>query len=386
MWNIVFVGDEQAPQVTWRSDPYTVVKSTPVIREKPYLTFENGNYAVQVPTLKSNVAGTSWSRSDSLDSVNAIPISDFYIAKAGKDNADSLNTALGQRKHLILTPGIYHLDRSLDVAHTGTVILGLGMATLIPDNGTSAITIADVDGVSVTGLIFDAGPHQDFPLLVVGPTGSNTTDHCNNPTALFDLCCRVGGATVGSTQTCFVVNSSDVIMDNVWIWRADHGRPGTVEWDVNPAETGLVVNGNNVIAYGLFVEHFQGFQTIWNGDGGQVYFYQSELPYDPPYQGSWQQGQGPGETPVNGFASYKVADTVNTHTAQGLGVYCNFTKAKVWCDNAIEAPTKDGVKLSHMVTVWLDGKEKEKDASGINHVFNRLGDKVTGPVTLKATL
>jgi hypothetical protein len=361
---MVFVGDEQPPSGSWPNDPYTVVDKTPVIREKPYLVFEkNSNYAVQVPSLKKDSMGTSWSNTTS--SANTLPISQFYIAKAGTDTADLLNDALDQGYHLILTPGIYHLAKSLNVSYANTVVLGLGMATLIPDNGTAAIVIDDVDGVSVSGIIFDAGPHQTSPLLVVGPTANNL-DHSANPTALFDLSCRVGGAVAGSTQNCFTINSNNVILDNIWIWRADHGNDNTVGWTTNPAENGLTVNGQNVIAYGLFVEHFQGFQTLWNGNGGQVYFYQSEIPYDVPDQGSWQQLNG-----EKGYPSYKVSDQVTTHTAKGLGIYCDFHN-KVQLDNAIQTPETAGIQMNHMVTNWLDGVP----GSSINHIINGTGGAV----------
>jgi hypothetical protein len=276
---MVFIGDVNPPSDTWPDKPFTVVDRTPAIREKPYLIIRNtGDYAVQVPGLKGNVQGTS----SAGDPVNTLDISLFYISKPDIDTADSLNAALSSGKHLILTPGIYHLNKSLNVKNAGTVILGLGMATLVPGNGNSAIVIDDVDGVSVCGIIVDACPTQRAPVVVVGGVGSNA-DHTSNPTTLFDVSCRVGGAIEGSTQNCVTINSNNVIMDNIWIWRADHGRNGTVGWDVNPAENGLVVNGNNVIAYGLFVEHFQGFQTLWNGNGGQVYFYQSEIVSSPTF-------------------------------------------------------------------------------------------------------
>ncbi len=54
--------------------------------------------------------------------------------------------------------------------------------------------------------------------------------------------------------------------------------------DTNTSANGLVVNGNDVIAYGLFVEHHQQCQVVWNGNRGRTYFYQSEIPYDPPSQ------------------------------------------------------------------------------------------------------
>ena len=75
----------------------------------------------------------------------------------------------------------------------------------------------------------------------------------------------------------------------MWIWRADHGNGGTVGWTTNTAANGLVVNGNNVTMYGLFVEHYQQYQVIWNGNGGRTYFFQNEIPYDVPNQASLDQ-------------------------------------------------------------------------------------------------
>lgn len=368
-WNMVFVGDDvpngsikldnnSPPEIKWPDKPFTVVPQTPVIREKPYLIFDNGDYAVQVPGLISNAKGASWP--NPTVKASTIPISQFYIAKAETDNAETLNDALSEGYHLILTPGIYHLTKGLHIRYADTVILGLGMATLIPVNGTSAITIEDVDGVSICGILFDAGPCQIAPLLVAGPVGS-TANHSRNPTALFDLSSRIGGAAVGSTQNCFTINSNDVIIDNIWLWRADHGKKDTVGWNVNPADNGLTVNGNRVKAYGLFVEHFQGYQTLWNGEEGEVYFYQSEIPYDVPDQWSWARPF----SGLKGFPAYKVSDGVKQHTAQGLGVYCNFDNP-VQLDNAIETPVGDKIKMNHMVTRFLSGAP----GSSINYVIN----------------
>ena len=78
---------------------------------------------------------------------------------------------------------------------------------------------------------------------------------------------------------------NDTIIDHTWIWRADHGTG--VGWDSNLSDNGLVVNGDHVTTYGLFVEHHQQFQVLWNGNYGRTYFYQSEIPYDPPDQASY---------------------------------------------------------------------------------------------------
>jgi hypothetical protein len=374
LWNMVFVGDEigaLTPAGSWPSKAYTVVDKTPVIREKPYLVMDsNGNYTMQVPQLKKDSQGTGWAGTTS-DAATTLPINQFYIAKSTTDTAESLNTALQQGYHLILTPGVYHLDCSLNVVYADTVVLGLGMATLTPDRGTPALTIADVDGVSISGILFDAGPQQSSSLLLAGLSISNV-DHSANPTVLYDLSCRVGGATASaSAQNCFTINVNNLILDNVWLWRADHGKDphgNDVGWNINPADNGLTVNGQCVTAYGLFVEHFKGFQTLWNGNDGSVYFYQSEIPYDVPSQGEWQQKN------VNekGYPSYKVSCEVTRHTAQGLGVYSNFLTKDIQLDNAIETPVTPGIQMQHMVTIWLNGAK----GTSINHVINGTGDAV----------
>jgi hypothetical protein len=109
-----------------------------------------------------------------------------------------------------------------------------------------------------------------------------------------------------------------------------------------------VVNGDDVTVYGLFVEHHQQFQVLWKGNGGRTYFYQSEIPYDPPDQLSYSSAPG-----TNGWASYKVADSVASHEAWGLGIYSVFIQPSVVLSRAIEVPRKPGIRFHHMITVAL---------------------------------
>jgi hypothetical protein len=160
------------------------------------------------------------------------------------------------------------------------------------------------------------------------------------------------------------INSDDVFIDNAWLWRADHGTG--VGWGINVANNGLIVNGANVTAYGLFVEHFEQYQTLWNGEGGKVYFYQSEIPYDVPSQGVWTPGGG-----VNGYASFKVAENVATFEGSGMGIYCYFDN-NVVLDNAVESPTASGVIFEHIVTQWFQNAPD----SAINHIINGTGPAV----------
>ncbi|HMG53579.1 MAG TPA: sialidase [Kofleriaceae bacterium] len=359
VWNMVFVGiPNNLPGGTWPTTPNTFINPTPVSREKPFLTFDGAHYAVFVPSLRTNTNGITWGAGQTPGT--SIPIEQFFIARAGVDNAATINAALAQGKHLLLAPGIYDLTDTIRVTNPNTVVLGLGFATLHPTNGVIAMSVADVDGVKLGGVLFDAGSVNSPVLLQVGAPGS-TASHAGNPTSLHDVFARVGGAGPGKATVSLQINSSNVIVDHTWLWRADHGSG--VGWTVNTAANGLVVNGANVTIYGLFVEHFQQFQVLWNGNGGKVYFYQSEIPYDPPDQGSWRSAAG-----VNGWASYKVADSVTSHEAWGLGIYSVFTNPNVFLSRSVEIPNTANVRFHHLTTVNLTNN------GGISRVINNTGD------------
>jgi hypothetical protein len=367
-YNLVFVGDVNPPAESWPSSPVGVIATTPLVREKPYLYVDSsGSYFVRVPAPTIHSVGHSWATGAAPGT--SLPIDRFYIANPITDTALSMNNALAAGKHLLLTPGIYHLETSLKVSLAGTIVLGLGFATLIPDNGTDIIDVDDVGDVVLAGLLLEAGPSSSPTLLQIGPTGSSA-DHSSAPILLSDVHCRVGGADPGRAARCVILNSRDVILDNVWLWRADHGTG--VGWLANTSINGLVVNGDYVTAYGLFVEHFQHYQTLWNGEHGAVYFYQSEMPYDPPADSpqSWATST------ELGYPSYKVASGVMNHTALGLGVYANFDNA-VTAENAIEAPT--AAVMHHMVTVSLG-----THTGFIRHIINGNGATVPSGNVYKA--
>jgi hypothetical protein len=290
-------------------------------------------------------------------------LDDFYLVKPGIDNAESINAALVRGKDLLVTPGIYSLDKSLRVTRPGTVIIGIGMPSLVSANGNPVIEVSDVDGVTVCGLLIDAGAIPSETLFQVGELHSEK-NHETNPTFIDDVFFRVGGPSAGSTSSCMIINSENVFIDNTWLWRADHGNG--VGWNVNKCANGLIVNGDNVTIYGLFNEHFQEYQTIWNGNNGRVYFYQSELPYDPPTAETWIHDG------INGFASYKVADSVTSHEAWAVGVYCYFPKTPVIVDHAIEAPVSLESSFHHCVTFWLGGNKE----SIIKNIINGKGESV----------
>lgn len=344
-WNMVFVGIPNPPAGEWPKPPYTKVERTPVVREKPFLEVDSkGKWSGRVPALETDSQGITWHGGSTPG--KDVPLSEFYIAQPGRDSAAEMNAQLAKGKNLLLTPGNYDITEPIRVTRPNTLVMGLGFATLRPTNGTAAITTADVDGIDIAGILFDAGEQISPVLVEVGPEGSHAS-HAKNPIFLHDVFFRDGGAGVGSVKVNLRVNSNDTVIDHTWIWRADHGKG--VGWTSNLSQNGLVVNGNNVTAYGLFVEHHQQFQVLWNGNHGRTYFYQSEIPYDPPDQASFTSAPG-----VNGWASYKVAASVTTHEAWGLGIYSVFRHPNVTLSRAIEVPVTPGVRFHHMITVALD--------------------------------
>jgi hypothetical protein len=363
VWNQVFSGvigapAQNFPPTSANLNPYTTLPQSPVTREKPFLYIDgNSNFNVFVPALQTNSSGTTWGNGPAAGS--SISIANFFIAQP-TDSAAKINLELLLGKNLILTPGIYQLDEPIVIVRPDTVVLGLGMPTLVPQRGNLSMVVLNVPGVKLSGVIFDAGPVNSPVLLQAGLVpgiGSNP----NDPLLIQDVFFRIGGATAGQATISLQINTDNVIIDDLWAWRADHGAG--VGWTSNTAANGVIVNGANVIAYGLFVEHYQNFEVIWNGENGKTIMFQNEMPYDPPSPSAWSHNG------VNGFASYKVANWVKFHQAFGMGAYCNFeADPSIVNDHAFEVPVTSGVQFKDLLTVSLGG------VGTIEHVINETGD------------
>jgi len=374
LWNMVYSGVQGAPApvFTGQCQQNTVLASSPVSEEAPFLyTDAGGKFNVFVPSLRKNSSGTSWA--SGTEAGKSLPLSSFFVATPGTSVA-AIDVALAAGKNLILTPGVYNVSAPILVSRPDTIVLGLGFATLVPQHGVIPMVVAPNTGVKVSGLIFDAGPVNSPALLSVGmplPAAGSASD----PDTIQDVFFRVGGAetTATSATVSLLDNASNSIIDDVWAWRADHGND--VGWTANKGDTGLVVTGNNVTAYGLAVEHYQKSEVVWTGQSGTTVFFQNELSYDPPSQSVWNES-----STFSGYPAFQVGSAVKTFHGYGMGSYVVFinTPATLNVTEAFQAPKVPGVQFTDVFGVWISG------SGGLDSIVNGTGgpDTSTNPGTV----
>ena len=391
---------------------------TPVLRERPFLYVDDdGEFRVFVPAVRRNAEGISWNDGSGLPGMNAAALAHndgmgpgesldflatFYVTRVefeapdrfvGRETAASLNAQLAQGRHIFFTPGRFDIEAPIVVSHPNTIILGKGFPALWPTRGNrdGVIFVQDVPGVTVAGLLFDT-TDQSVYSITVGHTGANA-NHSDNPILLADLVVRQGGQfhlTANHVDISVLINSNNVIGDKLWIWRADHnGLPNgqnTIDWDINTSINGLVVLGDDVQMYGLFVEHYHQFNTLWLGERGRIFFYQNELPYDPQFQWMYMShptAEMPGGS-ILGWAQVKVGHNVQNFRAYGLGMYCVFIQTSADRPNGnlepglrlgsgIEVPHHPGVVITNAVITMIGTSGFN---SGINSIINGAGGAV----------
>lgn len=395
VWNSIYVGTTLGTFTTtstanhygpsqndWSNFPITKVDETPIVREKPYLTKSGQAWQVVVPKLKHHAVGYDWST----ENAEILSIDKFHVLTSNPDakgvttissaEIAGINTELAQDdRHLIVMPGVYHLEGTINVTQKDTVVLGLGIPALVCMQGP-CMNVEVEQGVKLAGLTLDAGYNETDHLLRVGKV--STGDNSVNPHSLSDIYIRIAETLdedrsrgIRQTKTAVIINSNDVIGDNLWIWRGDHDKASTVDpykpsanlvkWDENTADYGLIVDGNNVTMYGLAVEHFQDYQTLWYGENGRVYFYQSEAPYDFDSEDgalTWtctDYHHSEDIIDVGGCPAYVIAKNVEKHTAFGVGVYSYFAFEEIQLPSGIKAPSHDGIHLEHIISHWLNG-------------------------------
>lgn len=392
VWNRVFVGCIGTIPSTNAVSGYlpggtaatTSIDQTPVIAEKPYISFDTASskYFLQIPKIAFNKSGPTTifddTTSQAVDFVNV-----YVVQDPANETAANINAQIGDNKHIILTPGIYENLGGPIIVNKPITILGIGFPTLIAKNGQMCIQVVDGfgGGARIGGILLQAGSSPSNPSSVLLQWGQNHSVG-DNAGFLYDCFARVGGPADPSTNevsatTMVEINNDSVIIDNAWFWRADHwstvnGVDNPVKNGQNPCDTGLRVNGDNVIAYGLAVEHTLKDLVQWYGTNGSTYFYQAEYPYD-----VTQANYG-----SKGYTAYRVTSPTRdpdfSHNGFGLGVYSYFRDASspplVFVPNGIATyvPVPAGVHFTNVLTRFLNGY------GGITNVINTTGLFVTG--------
>ena len=367
-YNMVWQGCVNAPQANDANSP---ISDTPIIREKPFLFIDkDGEYKVFVPAWQKDRVGVSWSSTDMGQGKIQDLLTDWYVAKEG-DTDIEINNALKAGKNIFFTPGHYALNAPIQVNRKDAILLGAGIAsvTLEPTekNTWGCIYVDDRDGIIIAGLLMDSFNSTTYQIRIGNQEA--TADHSANPILLADITCRVGGVQSKNIQihTSMQINSNNVVGDHFWLWRADHGsqRGGNLRWVRDRCKNGLTVTGDDVTLYGLFAEHYQEYEVLWLGERGRTYFLQNEPPYDAPNQASWMSQGGR----VDGYAAYKVANTVKEHHSIGMGSYAVLTgtDGKVNKSNGFEVPNSPNVKLEKMCITRFAGPGQ------IQNVINGIG-------------
>jgi hypothetical protein len=349
-WNTVFVGcegqggdkcDQTGQCVSVDDKDLTTV-------QKPTLFMEDGIYKILRPEPKQGSGAIKLS-----DYTEGDVFTNIYIA-SDEDSARIINDKIEKGFHIILSPGIYKLEDSIVINKADTMIIGFGIPTLISP-GKPCIVVNDVSGVSIGSVMLDCGPEHTNTLLQWGTKKENHTGYAH------DIYARVGGPVSYNTScdSMVVINNSGVIGDNFWLWRADHGEgmnADQTDFTFNVATNGLIVNGDNVVIYGLAVEHCQKDLVVWNGENGSTYWYQSEVPYDAP--SGWD------------YYAYHVTDKVKKHTGIGLGSYSFLYQQNppLYIPNAFKTPSGAGIKMSKMLT--FNGNSP----GGFTHIWNDTGN------------
>ena len=358
-WSNVYVGCAGAvpePSAAGAEPRVSVIDQAPVVAAKPYIVIDDvGRFALRMPLVAKDVVGAA------LDApFREIPFERVFVADASRHGAREINEALRAGLDVVLAPGIFELDDSIRMSRPDAVVMGLGYSTLVaPVSGEPCVIAEDAGGMRLASVVLQASEvpaDVNTSLLRWGGDGSET-----DPSVLSDVFCRVGGPGSLKVRASVMVHvaASHVILDNLWLWRADHAelapgeqpRPGEQYHLVVPGEcscaNGLIVDGDDVTAYGLAVEHTDQDQVVWRGERGRTYFYQCELPYD---VNQTMFGD-------KGYAGYRVDGAVKKHKGEALGIYSYFRDYPCLVPAAIVAPDTDEVLFANAFTKKLRGHD-----------------------------
>merc|ERR1712166_671502 len=329
--SFVFVGVRGVPTYDQtQPTPYiSAVNATPTVAEKPYLVEQNGDWHMFVPERLEDLGPGISPRVG-----RNISMADVFVAREG-DNAATISAGIKGKRALLLTPAIYFLSDPIRISDPNFVILGIGLPTLVTITGLSSF-IVDAPGVRIAHVLIEAGHPRTrdgtAPLLLWKGSDGVGSDIFTRVGAFAYADEHHNSCTITHADIHVEVRGDRVVLDNSWFWHADHddctGNSTSPLSDIAYSGNGLVVYGENVTAYGLAVEHTMRSLVNWEGEGGQIFFFQSELPYhDPTFVD-------------DGYCGYQVAYDIQRHTAYGVGIYQVFPTYTLQSDIRVPPTTE----------------------------------------------
>ena len=153
-----------------------------------------------------------------------VDFSKVYVASPG-DSGSLLSSKIASGLDIVLTGGLYNLTEPIVIGRSNAVVLGIGFPTLVSAGGLPTVRVTASEGVRLAGILYQAGPKNTSALL---DWGTGDKGNPSNPGFIYDCFARVGGTTNPAVQqltadTVVVIRQGYVVIDNAWIWRADHG-------------------------------------------------------------------------------------------------------------------------------------------------------------------
>ncbi|WPX97444.1 hypothetical protein [Candidatus Bandiella euplotis] len=379
VWNIVshnnhgttFGDGDISTKNLWDGYPFTQINDD-IILQIPRIIFDQGNWSVQIASGKK----------DANSFVVLSLDNDTSPTIVSKDKVQVINAEIaGGAPGLIIMPGIYNIQGVLNIPND-KVVLGLGLPSLVCQSDSGKCMDLGSEGAHIAGMTFDAGVYgsSSNPDNILLNVGQQYHGSSINPTTLQDIYCRIAriddAQASPSAYACVKINSDSVIGENLWLWRADHDKQSLqIPFDINYCKHGLIVIGNDVQMNGLFIEHFNDYQTIWLGKNGKIKFYQSELPYFMPSDGATVDCTVPDSTYIQKeqvCPSLYITSDASGFNAKGLGVYSFFPndlgQKTIKAKSVLKADTDD-LSISHVVMRWLNGDPE----SGVEYIFETNG-------------
>ena len=167
----------------------------PQTQEEPFLQTDAApaRTACSCPSLQQNSSGPSWASGTHRGHVPA----DQRVLRRHPEHLDrGHRRGAGPGQEPAPHPGrVQHRQAPILVKRPDTVVLGLGFATLIPQNGTAAIDVAGRPAASkLSGLIFDAGPKNSPRWSSWAPRSPASCGSASDPALVQDVFFRIGGA------------------------------------------------------------------------------------------------------------------------------------------------------------------------------------------------